>query len=146
MLSSWGLATAAPSPEPPREALEEEEGEGRSVKGISYGALVTCHTEGEMRQEAKSSETSALTKQSPVWPLDKHWVVLWCTRGPASCLVGASLQNEKYRQQNKAGTGQAPLWIKLGFHSKGDTGTRKGARPVCTQQSPQGQGDRLQSG
>jgi hypothetical protein len=67
VLSSWGLTTDTSSRllrvraarDPPREALEEEK--GRSMKGIRDRA-VTCHTEGEMRQEASFSDTSALTK------------------------------------------------------------------------------------
>lgn len=73
-LSSWDLTTdtsdrllrVRAAPDPPREALEEEK-EDRSMKGVRYRA-VTCHTEGEMRQEASFSETSALTKHSPTDP------------------------------------------------------------------------------
>lgn len=43
------------------------------MKGISYRVLVTCRTEEEMRQEANFSETSALTRPSPVCPRNKHW-------------------------------------------------------------------------
>lgn len=62
VLSSWGLTTDTSNrllrvriaPDPPSGALEEEE--DRPMKGVVRDRDATCHTEGEMRQEASSQK------------------------------------------------------------------------------------------